>query len=230
MSGPLLAFDSFGKSFDGKAVLYSASVYAYPGRITALLGRNGSGKSTLLRVGLGLWRALFYLPDQDLLSRRLSLGEQLELYAARFGSSLGDAVEGLRLEGLLDLHVLQLSGGEERRAELALARIATPRCLIADEPFAGQSPLDRALVARELLGHARRGAALVITGHEVDDLFGVADEVVWMYAGTTHLLGTPREAALHHQFRREYLGPRGVHPHGGGAGFQKVLAAECGPP
>jgi len=242
MSDPVLMLDSFGKSFAGKTVLHAASLFVHPGRITVLLGRNGSGKSTLLRLGVGLLRAdhgitrwegevrarpslsvlarrgLFYLPDRGLLSRRLPVGSQLGLYAERFGGSLDGVVAELRLGGLLDLNVSQLSGGEERRVELALARLARPRCLIADEPFVGQSPRDRTVVSEELLAHARRGAAVVGTGHEVEDLFAVADEVVWMVAGTTHVLGSPEAAAQHHQFRREYLGPRGVWRRGGAGG------------
>ena len=50
-----------------------------------------------------------------------------------------------------------------------------------------------------------------VTGHEVEDLLAIGDEVIWMVAGTTHVLGTPAEAHAHHQFRNEYLGPkRGV--------------------
>jgi ABC-type lipopolysaccharide export system ATPase subunit len=54
---------------------------------------------------------------------------------------------------------------------------------------------------------AARGCALVVTGHEVPELLTLADEVVWMTAGTTHGLGTAAQAAVHEQFRREYLGP-----------------------
>ncbi|HUF65078.1 MAG TPA: hypothetical protein VMM17_03795 [Gemmatimonadaceae bacterium] len=53
----------------------------------------------------------------------------------------------------------------------------------------------------------QRMAAAVITGHEVRHLLEIADDVVWMTAGTTHRLGAPHTAAVHDQFRREYLGP-----------------------
>ena len=51
------------------------------------------------------------------------------------------------------------------------------------------------------------GAAIVLTGHEVPDLLALADDVVWLTAGTTHGLGSPAAAITHDQFRREYLGP-----------------------
>jgi len=231
-STPILTLDSFGKSFGDRTVLHSASLWATPGRITVLLGRNGSGKSTLIKLGLGLvpadhgttrWagdvlspprlhdlgrRGLFFLPDRGLLSRRLRLGEQLAFYAEAFASDQAAVVEEFRLTNLLDLHTGELSGGETRRSELALVRLRSPLCLVADEPFTELGPIDRTVIADELKGHARRGAAVIATGHEVEDLLGIADEVVWMVAGTTHILGGVRAALEHDQFRREYLGPK----------------------
>jgi len=229
----MLEFDCFGKAFKGVAVLRSASLWARPGAITVLMGRNGTGKSTLLRLGLGLlrsdrgatrWegetcrrprlaalarRGLFFLPDKGLLSRRLPLCEQMGFYAAAFGGRTEDAADALGLLEVLDLNVGQLSGGEERRAEMALVRLRRPRCLIADEPFMGLSPVDRARVASELRAHADRGAAVAVTGHEVEELMALADEVLWIVGGTTHVLGAPAAATRHDQFRREYLGARG---------------------
>jgi ABC-type multidrug transport system ATPase subunit len=235
MTQPLFTLDSVGKSFRGRAVLRTASVWASPGKITVLLGRNGCGKSTLIRAGLGLvrwdhgtarWedevltaprlyelarRGLFFIPDHGLLSRRLCVRDQMQIYSEVFGGSIDEAAEAEGLGGLLDLMPGQLSGGEERRAELAFARLRKPRCLIADEPFAGLSPLDRARVGRDLSELASAGVAIIVTGHEVEDLLGVADEVVWMVAGSTHVLGSAVAAREHDQFRREYLGPdRGV--------------------
>jgi len=63
-------------------------------------------------------------------------------------------------------------------------------------------------VATALRARAAAGTAILVTGHEVEDLFDLADEVIWMVAGTTHGLGPPDEAARHHQFRLEYLGTR----------------------
>jgi ABC-type multidrug transport system ATPase subunit len=232
LTQPILALDSFGKSFGERTVLHSASLWGSPGRITVLLGRNGCGKSTLIKLGVGLlsadhgttrWagealrrprlhelgrRGLFFLPDRGLLSRRLPLGEQIGFYAETFGGDRQAVAEEFRLADLLDLRVGELSGGEARRSELALVRLRSPLCLVADEPFTELAPIDRAVVAEELRAHARRGAAVIATGHEVEDLLAVADEVVWMVAGTTHILGSVQAALEQGQFRREYLGPK----------------------
>lgn len=224
--------DSFGKSFGRKVVLKAATVWAQAGRISCVLGRNGSGKSTLLRCALGLssadhgfvryrggihlrprlWRlaaeGLFYLPDKDLLSRRMTLGAQLALLAGRFGlPEPAWAVERLGASDLLDAYPSEMSGGERRRAELSMALARRPRCLIADEPLSEVEPKDRGVVGLLLRELAASGAAVLVTGHEVRDLLALSDDVIWMTAGTTHGLGTPTQARTHDQFRREYLGP-----------------------
>jgi ABC-type multidrug transport system ATPase subunit len=228
---PLFSADSIGKSFGRRTILKAASVWAREASITVLFGRNGCGKSTLLRIGAGLLRAdqgvvhfagraylrprlpelasrgLFYLPDRDLLSRRLTVREQLRAVEWRFGGGRTDGVvERLGLRGVLDRTPAELSGGERRRAGIAAAWIRAPRCLLADEPFAGINPGDAELLSEAFRGLAREGCAIVVTGHEVRQLMDTADDVVWMTAGTTHGVGTPAEAARHEQFRREYLG------------------------
>lgn len=229
---PLFAADSIGKSFGSRTILKAASVWARPGTITVLFGRNGCGKSTLLKIGAGQLRpdhgvvlfdgraylrprlpelasrGLFYLPDRDLLSRRLTVREQIRAVEWRFGGSrTAEVLERLGIGHLLDQTPVELSGGERRRAEIAAAWIRAPRCLLADEPFAGIDPADAEVVAEAFRGMARQGCAIVITGHEVRQLLNTADDIVWMAAGTTHGMGTPEEAIRHEQFRREYLGP-----------------------
>lgn len=228
---PLFAADSIGKSFGSRRILTAASVWARPGTITVLLGRNGCGKSTLLKIAAGLLspdhgvvkfdgraylnprlpglaaRGLFYLPDRDLLGRRLTLGEHVRAAEWRFGASRTAAtLERLDIAHLLGQPTSELSGGETRRAEIAVACIRAPRCLLADEPFAGIDPADVEVLAATFREMAVEGCAIVLTGHEVPQLMATADDVVWMTAGTTHGLGTPGDAAAHGQFRREYLG------------------------
>lgn len=223
--------DSVGKAFGARTVLKAASIWGHEGRITALFGRNGCGKSTLLKVGAGLLRAdhgvvhldgraylrprlatlaargLFYLPDRELLPRRIPLLELLRAVEWRFRTGRTEAaLARFRLTELADRTPDQLSGGERRRAEVAVAWARAPRCLLADEPFAGISPADGEELAAGLADFAREGCAVVVTGHEVPQLLAVADDVVWMVAGTTHGLGTPAAAMEHEQFRREYLG------------------------
>lgn len=236
MSTPLFRADSICKRFGETQVLKSATVSAEAGRITALLGRNGCGKTTLLRIGAGIlgaddgavhfdgdcWlrprlatlahRGLFFLPAEDLLPWQVTIGSALEWLATAVGrlDAIPAAVAAMRLEPFLACAPYELSGGERRRAELAAVLTRGPRCLLADEPFQGIAPLDAELVAATLRRLADEGCAIVVTGHEVRALLELADDVVWMVAGTTHAFGTPTEALRNDAFRRDYLGPQ--HP------------------
>ena len=145
-------------------------------------------------------------------------GSTWKRFVWRFGDAGADrALATLRLEERLDQRPAELSGGERRRAELALAMMRRPRCLLADEPFAGINPSDGEVLAAALREMAREGCAIVVTGHEVPQLLALADSVVWMVAGTTHGLGSAAEAVSHSQFRREYLGPGWVRAEQGPA-------------
>jgi lipopolysaccharide export system ATP-binding protein len=232
---PACAPDSIGKSFGAKTVLKAASVWAWAGKITVLFGRNGCGKSTLLRIGAGVLTAdqgvvhyagraflrprlsvlaglgLFYLPERNLYSTRLPIHKQLDELEWRYGDGRrAEVLDRLGITSVVERRVGEISGGERRRAEIAAALIRQPSCLLADEPFQGINPNDAELLARTLRDLARAGCAIVITGHEVPQLMEIADEIVWMVAGTTHALGAPDVAGRHEQFRREYLGPAGL--------------------
>ena len=144
-----------------------------------------------------------------MLSRRLTFGDQVRLLSSRFPTpELDEILERLEVDALLRSRRREMSGGERRRAELALALARRPSCLIADEPLTEVEPKDRELVAGSLRELADAGAAVLVTGHEIHDLLDMSDEVIWMAAGTTHGLGSPTAAKRHDQFRREYLGQR----------------------
>lgn len=231
---PLFVADCYGKTFGSKEVLKAASAWATPGAVTALFGRNGSGKSTLLRAALGLIRAdfglvkydgatylkprlhllarrgLMYLPDRGLLSRRRTLGWHHRLLRLTMDREpTAGALETVAAGHLLRKEESQMSGGEKRRAELSLVLARNPRCLIADEPLAGIAPSDKEVVSAAIRTLADKGCAILVTGHDVDALMDLSDDVVWVVGGTTHWLGPPASAREHFQFRREYLGPRG---------------------
>ncbi|HEX2091139.1 MAG TPA: ATP-binding cassette domain-containing protein [Longimicrobiaceae bacterium] len=229
---PVLILESVGRSFGGRRVLASAFLWAKPGRVTGLVGRNGAGKSTLLRIACGLVAAdhgtvrfrgvvyerprlhrlaregLFFLPaDRPLLSPSFTVGAQLRAVDRQFGPRRFDeTVDRLALEAHLDADPRSLSGGEHARAELALAMLRRPVCLLADEPFRGIAPLDAERVAAVLRALAAEGCAVVLTGHELGSVFEVAEEVLWVESGTTRVMGSPEEARTHWEFRRDFLG------------------------
>ena len=227
----MLRADSIGKSFGDRRILTAATLRAGVGEIVCLIGRNGCGKSTLLRVASGelsadqgtvffngtayvrprlptlASRGLFFLPDRELFSPRRTTRAHLTMISRQFpGSSVADAVRVLSLESLLDRRCDSLSTGELRRAEVAGALVRAPSCLLADEPFRHIDPRDRAVIVEALILVAAQGCAVVVTGHDVEDLFRVASRVVWCTDGTTYELGTPSEAAENWRFGNTYLG------------------------
>ena len=229
---PLFAAEGIGKTFGERTVLKNASVWVPAGRITALFGLNGSGKSTLLRCAVGLVRAehgsvhfrgdsylaprlgrlaragLMYVPAEGGLVRGRVLRDQLAAPAWRFATatSIDEVAQRMGLGALLDSTTDELSGGEHRRASVALALMRDPACLLIDEPFAGVAPRDVEVVTAALHALAARGCGILLTGPEVRAVMDVADDVIWMVAGTTHGIGSPAEARRHEQFGREYLG------------------------
>ena len=230
---PVFAAEGFVKRFGETEVLKAASVHVRPGQVTVLLGRNGSGKSTLVRCALGLeaaqngsviWRGdatlnprlarmaregLFFLPDRGLAVPRQRVETHLETLRAAFPRSEPPPNQDpLDVAPFVRSRIWQLSGGERRRVELTLALLRDPVCLIADEPLAGLSPDHQSRTARALREAARRGAAVLVTGHEVELLLAVADEVVWIVAGGTRVLGSPEQAWEHPEFVGQYLGRR----------------------
>lgn len=163
---------------------------------------------------------LFFLPDREVFAPDLIVRRQLELITPWADQAIGvdsgtpgaptlslldDVVAELHLAPCLDRLPHTLSGGERRRAELALALARRPRCLITDEPLRGIDPRDAELLIEVLRRLARGGCAVVVSGHEVTSLLATADQVVWVTAGTTYQLGTPAQAAANEWFRREYL-------------------------
>jgi ABC-type multidrug transport system ATPase subunit len=228
---PVLVADSIVKSFGGRRVLTSATLRAVPGELRVLFGRNGIGKSTLLKIAAGCLApdggaihfagsaylsvnltelaaaGLFYLPDHDLLSTAFTVGRQLEMFRLQFGGeSVVEAANRMGIAAHLDKHPFQLSGGEQRRAELAAVLVRRPVCLLADEPYRGIAPKDAEALSRTFAELAAGGMAVVITGHEVPTLLDVADHVSWCTSGTTYELGPPAAAVQSAAFRREYLG------------------------
>jgi len=229
-----LRMDSVGIAFDGREILSSAYFEARAGVVTALVGRNGTGKSTLMKIAAGWIRpdrgfvelrgkrltarpaelargGVFHLPvDRTILSRGFTLAQHLDAVEARFGD--GDragVLDRLGVAHLAGRRCGSLSGGEHRRAELSVAMVRRPACLLADEPFRGIPPRDAERISAALREMAGAGCAVVVSGHEMGWVLDVADEVVWLRDATTHALGPREDAVRDWRFGREYLGRRG---------------------
>ncbi|MEO7367887.1 MAG: ATP-binding cassette domain-containing protein [Gemmatimonadaceae bacterium] len=228
----ILRADSISRSFEGRRVLSAARLSVSRGEVVGLLGRMGQGKSTLMKICAGVQDAdsgwvefdgqqyerprlsklavcgVFYLAETDNLVSALTISQHFDLIEKRFG--FGDrelVVEMMKLGDLMHARTETLSGGETRRAEMALAILRRPSCLLADEPFKSVDPLMCELLGNGYRHLASSGSAVVVTGHEVNALRPFLDSVVWVTSGTTYELGDTDSAWRHDGFRREYLGP-----------------------
>lgn len=235
MSVPVLRAEAVSKRFGTRHVLSSASLELRAGAVTLLLGRNGAGKSTLLQICAGasapdsgrillsgaavarpsahrLARlGVFHLPPRGALAPAFDVRSQLSALARVYGRDAREVAEVATTVGITDLLRLRppaLSTGERRRAELALALIRRPLCLLADEPLRGIDPKDAEAVLAAIRDLADEGCAVLVTGHEVPTLREAADHVVLLAGGVTQAVpagaapAAPRSAGLTSSARR----------------------------
>ncbi|MBV8601512.1 MAG: ABC transporter ATP-binding protein [Candidatus Eremiobacteraeota bacterium] len=98
-----------------------------------------------------------------------------------------------------------LSYGEKRRLELALALATEPEVLLLDEPSAGMSPEETRTIV-DLLGTLRAGVTIVIVEHDMDVVFGLADRIVVLQDGRQIAEGTASEIRANKRVQDAYLG------------------------
>ena len=193
--------------------LQGFSLNLRPGQITALLGPNGAGKSTAIGLLLGLLRvqggrvSLFGQPPQQRSARlrlgamlqrtdlpdSLRVGEHLQLFARYYANPL-PVDEVLALVGLQaqsQRRYSALSGGQQRRVQLALALIGRPQLLVLDEPTVGMD-LDSRQAFREALRQCRqRGCAVLLATHDLPEVEGLADRIALVRNGQLVADDTP---------------------------------------
>jgi ABC-type multidrug transport system ATPase subunit len=154
-------------------------------------------------------RGLFFLPDHDLLSNTFTIREHYEFVSGSDSGAISRVAERMGIASLIDQRPVELSSGERRRAEVGLAMMRQPLCLLADEPLRNVSPIDGEALLQAFVQMAREGCAVVITGHEVPALLATVDHVTWCTAGTTYEMGPPFMARTDERFLRDYLGSVG---------------------
>ena len=100
-----------------------------------------------------------------------------------------------------------LSHGDKKRLEFVIALAGRPTILMLDEPTAGMSPGDRADIAK-LISRTRqeRGITVVMTEHDMDVVFGLADRIMVMNYGEVVATGTVDEVRNDPKVREVYLG------------------------
>ena len=185
------------------------------GEVLSLLGPNGAGKTTTLEILEGFlartsgqvsvlgvdpasatrdWRERVGIVLQGaVVEPYLKVTEVLERNAGYYPRprAVGDVLELVGLSDKADARVKTLSGGQQRRLDVALGIIGAPELLFLDEPTTGFDPSARR-GAWELVEKLRgEGTTIILTTHYMDEAQHLADRVVVMNNGGIVASGTP---------------------------------------
>ncbi|MFD8479263.1 ABC transporter ATP-binding protein [Kitasatospora sp. NPDC059673] len=207
------------------------------GELFALLGTNGAGKTSTMEVLEGLAapsagevRVLGLDPARERAALRPRIGIMLqeggfpgELTVAETGrcwagmtSDARTVDEALDLVGLLrrrSVRVKQLSGGERRRLDLAMALLGHPQVLFLDEPSTGLDPEARASVWRLIRELREAGTTVLLTTHYLEEAEELADRLAIMHGGRVVAGGTVAEVLADHPARISFELPERTGPH-----------------
>ncbi|MEJ7764381.1 MAG: oligopeptide/dipeptide ABC transporter ATP-binding protein, partial [Acidimicrobiales bacterium] len=120
------------------------------------------------------------------------LRDRLGLGGREAGRRSAELAEEVLLDpALLDRYPHQLSGGERRRAMLAMVLALDPGLVVLDEPTGGLDPATRHELVERLIGLAeKRGFAMIVISHDLPDAARLAGRTMVLYAGETMESGT----------------------------------------
>jgi ABC-2 type transport system ATP-binding protein len=200
------------------------SLEVYAGEVFGLLGPNGAGKTTSINMMCGLLKPdgghvtihgqivtsgsadlrsrVGVCPQEIVLWKKLTSLEQLQFIGEMYGLKASKVRQrSMHLLEQLDLvektHKLAktLSGGMQRRLNLAMALVHDPEIVILDEPAAGLDPQSRVKV-REYIKTLAQDKTIILTTHNMDEAERLADRVAIIDHGELLVLDTP-EALKH---------------------------------
>lgn len=228
-----------GRNFGPRAALAGVSLSVREGEMFGLLGPNGSGKTTLFRIlstllsptsgsaRIGGWDVvkdsvrvrehLGVVFQSPALDPQLTVAENLRcagnLYGmrgARLEDRLRSSAAALDVADRLDDRVHTLSGGLQRRVEIAKSLLPRPRVLLLDEPSTGLDPAAREGL-RAALAKLRgdSGVTVVMTTHLLDEAEH-CDRVAVLHRG--HLVACEAPAALRAGLGKDVAWISGAHP------------------
>jgi len=179
--------------------------------LDAIAGVRPADEGTVLYDGVDYYRniaayrsSLGYVPQEDIIHRELSLASTLRYSAAlrlppgtpRASSerAVAGALDALDLTERARVRVGSLSGGQRKRASIAVELLTEPHVFFLDEPTSGLDPATGAELMRQLRRLADSGRTVVLTTHTPDDI-AICDRVVFLARdGYLAFVGTPEEA------------------------------------
>ncbi len=227
------------KSFDGRPVLKKLSLKVFPGECVGVLGPNGCGKTTLFSMCIGeqspdngkiilknkvinqipihlrAKEGLGYLPQQrsvfDMSVYDNIMGvAQLSIREVEKQKFITEKIlEEFNLSHLRSLNASVLSGGEIRRLMMGRVMINNPKIVLLDEPLAALDPLVIQDIQKYILKIQSRGTAVLVTDHNVKNLFDITDRNYVLGEHSVIAEGTSREIlksskAIEHYFGKQF--------------------------
>lgn len=190
----------------GRTLALDRMTIDIPAGVTGVFGPNGSGKSTLLKAIVGLLkpaegriaidgsdrrdestrRRIGYAGHGSGLYGRLSLQENLELFASLYGAGSGRVdglIEALGLGGFRDRPVGQLSAGSKRRAAVARALVHDPEVLLLDEPYANVDDEASDAISAAITAWKQDGKTALVATHGAKKVKAYADGGIILQRG-----------------------------------------------
>ena len=197
-------------------VLRGVSAEVPPGTLYAIVGGNGAGKSTTLKAVCGICKpyrgkvkvfgksvekyksaelfggCLAMLPqDPKSLFVKKTVREDL-MEMAKDEKKIAEIAAICEIEGLLDSHPYDLSGGEQQRSALAKVLLTEPKLLLLDEPTKGIDSFFKEKLAKILCKLKEQGITIVMVSHDVEFCAKYADMVSMFFDGQMLTTDTPR--------------------------------------
>ena len=210
-----LAIEGVTKVYGRTTVVDDVSFTVEPQEILGLVGPNGAGKTTTIRMALDIIHpdtgavALFgsaptrqalqrvgYLPEERGLYQKAVLRDVLRYLGRLKGLSNKDAQARtdamLQRVGLYEHRakkVQALSRGMNQLAQFASALLHLPDLIILDEPFSGLDPLNVQVMKEIISEQQQRGASIIFSSHDMEDVEEMCERVVLISSGAVLLYG-----------------------------------------
>jgi ABC-2 type transport system ATP-binding protein len=212
---PVISVKGLRKSYGDVEAVRGVDLEIDRGEIFAFLGPNGAGKTTTISVLEGYldrdqgdvtvlgedpakagreWRGrVGFVLQECRMEGLLTVRETLEMYAGYYSKprSVPETIELVGLVEKSDERAGRLSGGQQRRLDVAVALIGDAELLFLDEPTTGFDPSARRQAWHVIAGLRDLGKTVMLTTHYMDEAQELADRVAVIAGGEIIASGTP---------------------------------------
>ncbi|MCU0534476.1 MAG: ABC transporter ATP-binding protein [Hydrococcus sp. Prado102] len=191
----MLKIQNLNKTYGNRQVLNNLTFQIQPGEIYGLLGANGAGKTTTINIICNLLKAdsgdilvgdrpvseatkssIGIAPQENLLYKTLTCEENLKFYAQIYGltgqkcrQQIETSLTAVNLLERAKNPIETLSGGMQRRMNIAVALVHQPKLLILDEPTTGLDIETRYEIWDLIWQLKSQGMTILLTTHLLDE-------------------------------------------------------------